>query len=60
MDVHKKTITIAIADAGSREPARVYGTINNDFEALNKFCRKSLKNGHARYVLSRYEFSDIF
>ena len=40
MDVHKKTITIAIADGDSREPARVYGTINNDFDALSKFCRK--------------------
>lgn len=40
MDVHKKSITIAIADGGSREPARVYGTINNDHEALTKFCRK--------------------
>lgn len=40
MDVHKNSITTAIADGGNREPARVYGTINNDFEALSKFCRK--------------------
>lgn len=40
MDVHKNSITIAIADGGSRESARVYGTINNDFEAISKFCRK--------------------
>ncbi|WP_291323811.1 hypothetical protein [Desulfonatronospira sp.] len=40
MDVHQYSITIAIADGGSREPARAYGTINNDFDALSKFCRK--------------------
>ncbi|EPR31090.1 IS110 family transposase, partial [Desulfococcus multivorans] len=40
MDVHKNSITIAIAEEGSRDPVRVYGAINNDFEALDKFCRK--------------------
>jgi len=40
MDVHKNSITIAIADLGSRGPARSYGTINNDLSALDKFCRK--------------------
>jgi transposase len=42
MDVHKKTITIAIAEEGSRDSAGIYGTINNDFDALDKFCRKML------------------
>lgn len=40
MDVHQKTITIAIAEDGSRDSARVYGNIKNDLSALDKFCRK--------------------
>lgn len=40
MDVHKKSITIAIAEEGSRDSARIYGTINNDLDELDKFCRK--------------------
>jgi transposase len=40
MDVHKKTITIAIADQGRQNQPRIYGTIANDLDALNKFCRK--------------------
>ncbi len=40
MDVHKKTITLAIADEGRGDQPRLYGTIANDLDALNKFCRK--------------------
>ena len=40
MDVHKNSITIAIADQGRRGPVRTYGAINNDLGALDKFCRK--------------------
>jgi transposase len=40
MDVHKKTITIAITDEGRQNQPRVYGTITNDLDALDKFCRK--------------------
>jgi transposase len=40
MDVHKNSITIAIADQGQRGPARTYGAINNDLGAIDKFCRK--------------------
>jgi len=40
MDVHKKTITIAIAEEGREKQPRVYGTIANDLDAMNKFCRK--------------------
>lgn len=40
MDVHKNSITIAIAEEGSRDSARIYGTLNNDLNALDKFCRK--------------------
>ena len=40
MDVHKKTITIAIADDDCQKQPRIYGAITNDLEALDKFCRK--------------------
>ena len=40
MDVHKKTITIAIIDEERNQRARVYGTIANEADALDKFCRK--------------------
>lgn len=40
MDVHKNSITIAIADQDHRAAARTYGAINHDLGALDKFCRK--------------------
>ena len=40
MDVHKKTIAIAIADDGRNSQVRSYGTLANDLNALDKFCRK--------------------
>jgi len=40
MDVHKKMITIAIADEGRQKQPRHYGSIANDPDALDKFCRK--------------------
>jgi len=40
MDVHKKTITIAILNKGRQEQPRIYGSINNEPDALDKFCRK--------------------
>lgn len=40
MDVHKKKIVIAIADAGRQGEVRAYGSINNDGDSLNKFIRK--------------------
>lgn len=40
MDVHKKTIAIAIADEGRQQQPRIYGSIANELEALDKFCRK--------------------
>lgn len=51
MDVHKKTITIAIAEDGTRDSARVYGTIKNDLSELDKFCRKMVSTaGQLRFV----------
>jgi transposase len=40
MDVHKKTITIAIINEGRQQQPRIYGSIANQPEALDKFCRK--------------------
>ena len=46
MDVHKKTITVAIADESRQNQPRVYGTINNDLSALDKFCRKMVSTAN--------------
>jgi len=46
MDVHKKTITVAIADEGRQKQPRVYGTITNDLDALDKFCRKMVSTAN--------------
>ena len=40
MDVHKKTITVAITDEESHYQPRVYGMITNETAELDKFCRK--------------------
>ena len=40
MDVHKKTIDIAIAEEGRDAEVRHYGTINNDTDSIYKFLRK--------------------
>jgi len=40
MDVHKNSITIAICDVDRSSQPRVYGAIDNNLDALNKFCRK--------------------
>jgi len=46
MDVHKKTITVAIADESRQNQPRIYGTINNDLSALDKFCRKMVSTAN--------------
>jgi len=51
LDVHKKTITIAIADQGRQRPPRVYGTIANDLDALDKFCRKMVSTASRLYFV---------
>jgi transposase len=51
MDVHKKTITIAIADQGRENKPRSYGTIANELDALDKFCRKMVSTaGRLHFV----------
>jgi len=51
MDVHKKTITIAIADKGRQKQPRIYGTIANDLDALDKFCRKMVSTSSLLYLV---------
>jgi transposase len=51
MDVHKKKIAIAIADAGRQGDVRLFGSINNDVDSLNKFIRKiGCKKDQLRFV----------
>ena len=53
MDVHKKTIAVAIADDGRNSQVRSYGTLANDLNALDKFCRKMVSTAsqlHLRCV----------
>ena len=45
LDVHKKFITIAIADQGRDSEARYYGNIDYDMKQLDKFIRKQISQG---------------
>jgi transposase len=45
LDVHKNTITIAIADQGRDQEVRKYGTIENKGVAIDKFIRKLVSDG---------------
>jgi transposase len=51
LDVHKKTITIAIADSGRQNKPRVYGAITNDLDAVDKFCRKMVSTASRLYFV---------
>lgn len=51
LDVHKKTITIAIADQGRQHKPRVYGAIANDLDAVDKFCRKMVSTASRLYFV---------
>jgi len=51
LDVHKKSITIAIADQGRENKARSYGAIANDLDALDKFCRKLASTASRLYFV---------
>ena len=46
MDVHQKSISIAIADDGPAGEVRLYGKINNTPEAIDKVIRKHLHPIH--------------
>ena len=45
MDVHKDSISLAIAENGSPGEVRLYGTIKNTTEALDKVIRKLVSAG---------------
>lgn len=51
MDVHKNSISIAIAEEGRKGEVRNYGTIDNNMTALEKVIRKLLSdNGELLFV----------
>src|SRR5262245_24236253 len=45
LDVHKDSITIAVADPGSKGEIRLFGNISNDLHALEKAINR-LRKGH--------------
>jgi len=45
LDVHQHSITLAIADNGPEGEVRLYGTIKNTVEALDKIIRKLVSTG---------------
>ena len=53
LDVHKDSITIAIAVGGRKGEVRLYGTISNDLQAIEKALRKIRQaHGGARLEVS--------
>ncbi len=46
LDVHKKSISVAIADEGSNSEIRSYGKIPNTMTAINKLIRKLVSSGN--------------
>src|SRR6195256_4097442 len=45
MDVHKKTISVALVEAAAGSAVRFYGTIANTLEMVRSLCRKLSKDG---------------
>jgi transposase len=45
LDVHSKTISVAIADEGRKGEVRHYGTIENTFGAIDKVIKKIMATG---------------
>ena len=45
LDVHKNSISIAIADDGRDGDVRYYGKIDNDMSQLDKVIRKLISKG---------------
>ena len=45
LDVHSKTISVAIADEGRKGEVRHYGTIENTIEAIDKVIKKLTVTG---------------
>ena len=55
LDVHKDSITIAIAQAGLKGEIRVFGTITNDLHALEKALTRIRKAHHGAPLEVAYE-----
>lgn len=51
MDVHKDTVTIAVADAGRSGEVRLYGKVSSDLRAVEKTLRKIGADGGALKVV---------
>jgi transposase len=45
LDVHKKTIAVAIVEAAASASVRYYGTIVNTPDSLRTLCRKLTRDG---------------
>ena len=45
LDVHKDSISLAIAENGSNGEVRLYGTIKNTIEDIDKVIRKLISTG---------------
>ena len=45
LDVHKKTIAVALVDAAAKADVRFYGTIANTPDMLRSLCRKLSNDG---------------
>ncbi len=45
LDVHKKTISVAMVEAAAGAAVRFYGTIANTPETLRTLCKKLSKEG---------------
>ena len=45
LDVHKKTISVALVDAMAGAEVRFYGTIANEPDTLRSLCRRLSKDG---------------
>jgi transposase len=55
LDVHKDSITIAIAQAGTKGEIRLFGTITNDLHALEKVLTRIRKGHPAAHLEVAYE-----
>ena len=45
LDVHKKTISVALVESSAGAAVRFYGTITNTLETVRNLCRKLSKDG---------------
>jgi len=51
LDVHKDTVTIAIADGRREGEVRLYGEVSNDLEAIDRVLRKLRADGSTLHVV---------